>query len=69
MKRMHGREASGFLLWCYLSLNTEGFELALSNVAFTETTGMSKDGYDTGVELLLKNGYLIPREGNTYDFY
>ena len=69
MKRMNGRRASGFLLWCYLSLNQEGYELALSNVAVTETLGMSKDAYDTGVELLIEEGYLVQRAGNTYDFF
>lgn len=69
MKRMNGREASGFLLWCYLSLNQEGYELALSNVAVREATGMTKDAYDTGVRLLIENGYLVQRSGNKYDFY
>lgn len=69
MKRMNGRRASGFLLWCYLSLNQEGYELALSNVAVTETLGMSKDAYDTAVRLLIEEGYLVKRAGNTYDFF
>ena len=69
MRRMHGQQASGFLLWCYLSLNQEGYELALSNVAVSEATGMSKDAYDTGVELLIEEGYLVQRAGNTYDFF
>lgn len=69
MKRMNGRRASGFLLWCYLSLNQEGYELALSNVAVTETLGMSKSAYDTGVGLLIEEGYLVKRAGNTYDFF
>ena len=69
MRRMNGRKASGFLLWCYLSLNQEGYELALSNVAVSEATGMSKDAYDTGVELLIEEGYLVQRSGNTYDFF
>ena len=69
MRRMNGRKASGFLLWCYLSLNQEGYELALSNVAVSEATGMTKDAYDTGVELLIEEGYLVKRAGNTYDFF
>ena len=69
MRRMHGQQASGFLLWCYLSLNQEGYELALSNEAVTEATRMSKDAYDTGVRLLIENGYLVQRAGNTYDFF
>ena len=69
MKSMNGREASGFLLWCYLSLNQEGYELALSNVAVRETTGMSKDASDPAVRLLIEKGYLVQRSGNKYDFY
>ena len=69
MRRMHGQQASGFLLWCYLSLNQEGYELALSNEAVIEATGMSKDAYDTGVRLLIEEGYLVQRAGNTYDFF
>ena len=69
MRRMNGRKASGFLLWCYLSLNQEGYELALSNVAVAETLGMSKSAYDTGVGLLIEEGYLVQRAGNTYDFF
>ena len=69
MRRMHGQQASGFLLWCYLSLNQEGYELALSNVAVSEATGMSKDAYDTAVRLLIEEGYLVQRAGNTYDFF
>ena len=69
MKSMNGREASGFLLWCYLSLNQEGYELALSNIAVREATGMSKDAYDTAVRLLIEKGYLVQRSGNQYDFY
>ena len=69
MRRMHGQQASGFLLWCYLSLNQEGYELALSNVAVSEATGMTKDAYDTGVGLLIEEGYLVQRAGNTYDFF
>lgn len=73
MRTMKGREAAGFVLWCYLSLNAEGFELALSNVAVSEATGMSKDSYDFAVRLLREKGYLKrrtePGAGNTFDFY
>ena len=69
MRYQSQQQASGFLLWCYLSLNQEGYELALSNEAVIEATGMSKDAYDTGVRLLIENGYLVQRAGNTYDFF
>lgn len=70
MKRMNGRRASGFLLWSYLSLNQEGFELALSNEAVLEACGMKKDAYDNAVAMLIEERYLVKREGkNTFDFY
>lgn len=69
MKRMGGRRASGFLLWCYLSLNQEGYELALSNAAVSEACGMKKDAYDTAVSILIEERYLVRRAGNTFDFY
>lgn len=69
MKRMNGRRASGFLLWCYLSLNQEGYELALSNEAVLEACGMKKDAYDTAVSMLIEEKYLVRRDGNTFDFY
>ena len=69
MKRMNGRRASGFLLWCYLSLNQEGYELALSNEAVKTACGMKKDAYDTAVSILMEEQYLVRKEGNTYDFY
>lgn len=69
MKKMNGRNASGFLVWCYLSLNADGFELALSNKDALVRAGIKKDSYDSGVSLLIENGYLVQKEGNTYDFY
>ena len=70
MRDMNGRAASGFLLWCYLSLNQDGFELDLSHEAVCKATGMKKDAYDTGVKLLREKGYLVLRSGSTvFDFY
>lgn len=69
MKRMNGRQASGFLLWCYLSLNKEGYELALSNEAVKEACGMKKDAYNTAVSILIEEQYLVCKAGNIYDFY
>ena len=69
MKRMNGRRASGFLLWCYLSLNKDGYELALSNKAVERACGMKKDAYDTAVSILIEELYLVSKDGNTYDFY
>lgn len=70
IKNMNGRQASGFLLWCYLSLNKDGYELSLSNEAVKEAIGISKDAYDTAIKLLIDKGYLVLRSGATvYDFY
>ena len=69
MKKMNGKRASGFLLWCYLSLNQDGFELALSNEAVLETCGIKKDAYDNAVAMLIEERYLVRKDGNTYDFF
>lgn len=70
MRDMNGREASGFMLWCYLSLNQDGFELGLSYEAVHKATGIKQDAYNTGVRLLREKGYLVLRSGSTvFDFY
>ena len=68
-RKMNGRNASGFLLWCYLAKNQRGFPLALSNVAVNQSFGMSKDAYDTAVKLLIAGGFLVQRQGNLFDFF
>ena len=66
---MHGKQASGFMLWVYLAKNINGFEMALSNKAVTRAFGMSRDAYDTAVQLLIKKGYLVQTGKKHYDFY
>ena len=67
-RKLNGRKASGFLLWCYLAKNQNGFPLALSNEAVNQSFGLTKDAYDTAVRLLLDGGFLVQRNGNVYDF-
>lgn len=66
---MHGRDAGGFMLWCYLAKSLKGTKLALSNEAVLECFGIKKDAYDNAVALLIKKGYLVETSGNHYDFY
>ena len=63
------RTPSPFVLWSYLAKNQDGFQLAMSNVAFSAFTGMSKDAYDYAVKKLIEEGYLIQEEGNKYTFH
>lgn len=71
MKTFHGRKAPTFELWCYLSANAEDYTFALSQVAVEEAIGMKIDAYNTAVNNLIEEGYLVVREGSNtvYDFY
>ena len=64
------RELSGsaFKLYLYLAGNKDGFELALSQKAVEDTTGLSKNTYHRAVEELETKGYLSSTKGNVYVF-
>lgn len=64
------RELSGsaFKLYLYLAGNKDGFELALSQKAVEDTTGLSKNTYHRAVEELETKGYLSGTKGNVYVF-
>lgn len=63
------RTPSPYVLWCYLAKNQNGYELAMSNKAFTDYTGMSKDAYDYAVKVLIEKGFLVQEKGNRYTFF
>lgn len=58
-----------FKLYLYASGNKDSFDLALSRQAVMNLLGISKDSYIRGVKELLDKGYLVPKQGNIYDFY
>ena len=68
-KKLNGRKASAFIIWCYLASNQDGFELALSNTAVLDAVGVKTDAYDTAINILIEDGYLVNQKGNIYNFY
>lgn len=56
-------------LYLYLADNKDGFSLALSQKAAEDEAGITKTTFHKYVNLLIEEGYLIHRSGNTYDFY
>ena len=57
------------LLYLYLAANANNYELALSAVAVREAIGMARSTYHDQFHILVDKGYLVPKHGNTYDFY
>ncbi len=60
---------SAFVLYLYLSSNADGFDLALSQKAFEDATGIKKTTYHKAVALLVDEGYLQLKQGNIYNFF
>ena len=62
---------AGFKLFIYLAKNQQNYTFALSGKAFEEWSGFGKTSYDTAVQELLDNGYLVKHDGKkqTYDFF
>lgn len=56
-------------LYLYLAKNRDGFPLALSQQAAEDEAGITKTTFHKYVNLLIEEGYLVHRSGNTYDFY
>lgn len=56
-------------LYLYLADNRDGFSLALSQQAAENEAGIAKTTFHKYVNLLIDEGYLVQRNGNTYDFY
>lgn len=64
MKTLKGES---FKLWCYLQKNQENFKLELSQKA-CEGWGIKKDAYYSGVNTLIKEGYLIETGEDLFTF-
>lgn len=56
-------------LYLYFAKNADGFTIALSQEAAELEAGITKTTFHKYVNLLIKEGYLVKRKGNTYDFY
>ena len=57
------------MLYMYLASNANGFNLALSPSAICSSIGMPRSTYRDQFEKLINKGYLIPKGGNSFDFY
>ena len=58
-----------FLLYLYLASNANNYTLALSPATIQEAVGMARNTYHDQFRVLLSKGYLVERDGNTFDFY
>lgn len=56
-------------LYLYLAKNADGYPFALSQQAALKEVGITKTTFHKYVNLLIDEGYLVHRNGNTYDFY
>ena len=65
--KKHGPFALQFYL--YFAKNADGYNLALSKQAALKEAGIKSTTYYKYLELLINEGYLVWRNGNTLDFY
>lgn len=61
--------AHALRLYLYLAANANNYELALSPAALEAAIGMPRSTYHDQFRKLINYGYLIPRNGSSYDFY
>lgn len=61
--------AHALRLYLYLAANADNYELALSPAALEAAIGMPRSTYHDQFRKLINYGYLIPRNGSSYDFY
>ena len=57
------------MLYLYLASNADGYNIALSPVAVRQAIGMARSTYHDQFHRLVDKGYLIPANGNTFEFY
>lgn len=61
--------AHALMLYLYLASNADGYGLALSPVAVRQAIGMARSTYHDQFHRLVDKGYLVPSDGNTFEFY
>ena len=61
----------GFKLWTYIAKNADKYTFALSNKDFKEWSGLARTAYDTAVQELITEKYLVEKEpgSNIYIFH
>lgn len=62
-------EPYGLQLYLYIAGNKDGFDLALSQEAAKQEAGITKTTFHKYVNVLIEKGYLVPKQGNIFDFY
>lgn len=61
--------AHALRLYLYLAANADNYTLALSPAAVRSAIGIPRSTYHDQFEKLIDKGYLVHKQGNTYDFY
>ena len=61
--------AHALQLYLYFAANANNYTLALSPVAVRQAIGMARSTYHDQFNKLLDKGYLVPAQGNLYNFY
>lgn len=61
--------AHALQLYLYLASNADNYTTALSPVAVRQAIGMARSTYHDQFHKLVDKGYLVPANGNTFDFY
>ena len=59
----------GLQLYLYIAKNKNEFSLALSPQAAENEAGIKKTSFHKYLNILMHEGFLVKRSGNTYDFY
>ena len=65
MNRLNG---TALKLYLYLAMNRDGYELAFSPQYFADKFNTSLNSARDAVQILIKEGFLIMRKSNSYDF-
>lgn len=61
--------AHALQLYLYLASNANNYTVALSPVAVRQAIGMARSTYHDQFHKLVDRGYLVPSNGNTFEFY
>ena len=75
IKNEHWQAASrdlsphSLLLYLYIASNRDNFRLALSPKAIHNAIGMPRTTYHEQFHKLVSKGYIVPKQGNTYEFF
>ena len=69
IKAMQTLTPNAFKLWCYIGLNKNGYEFALSSIDVQPKCNMSRSSYYSTVKELENKGYLQKRKEDRGFFF